>query len=143
MKHGPRRKAPVVYIGEHVGKYRTMHQDVERNANGSLSGIRNKISRRIIRAAFKRSHSRVEVQIANARALKTQAFEVARENKKSTRWARRLVDKELTIHQPVYAPDQKALRTMRTAARKAKRRGEAKPIDDAISAVVDRMSTGK
>jgi hypothetical protein len=155
---GPKRKAPDVYIGETIGGRmrggvlkggtrqifggrRTTFPDTERNANGSLKGVRNKISRRVIRKAFLRSHSTVEIKIANARALNAQAAEVARDNKKSTRWARRLVVKELAIHQPVYAPDHKELRAMRTAARKAKRKGfSSGVINDAISAVVDRQA---
>lgn len=137
---GPRRRAPRYYIGKMVGRHAAVYPDTEYNANGSLPGIRNKAARRVVRAAFKKSHSRVETQIRNARALKAQAFEVARENKKSTRFARRLLDKELAIHQPVYVPSQKELRAMRTAARKAKRKGQSTGVvEDAISAVVDRI----
>lgn len=143
---GPKRRAPRYYIGETCGRFRTVFPDTERNPNGSLPGIRDKGARRVVRAAFKRSHSRVESGLANARALRAQAFEVARDNKKSTRFARRLLDKEMAIHQPVYAPDQKTLRKMRTQARKEKRQkvsGPTRPIDVAIDAVVDRMNASK
>jgi hypothetical protein len=138
--YGPQRKAPHYYIGEHVGKYRTVRLDVERNKNGSLGGIRNKAARRIIRAAFKDSHSSFTKGLKLARAMQDQARELARTEKKSTRWARRLYDKELSIHQPVYAPSHKELRAMRTAARKAKRKGLSNGVvNDAISQLVDKM----
>jgi hypothetical protein len=72
--------------------------------------------------------------------MQDQARELARTEKKSTRWARRLYDKELAIHQPVYAPSHKELRAIRTAARKAQREGRAAGVvDDAISQLVDKM----
>src|SRR5690348_11979779 len=93
---GPLRRAPRYYIGKTMGRRRvgggrrhkgrtemlghtegrlTVFADTARYPNGALGGIRDKGARRVIRAAFKRSHSSVEMQIRNARAMKAQAFE--------------------------------------------------------------------
>lgn len=141
---GPRRKSPPYYIGESYGRYRTVHADVERNPNGSLPGVRNKAARRLIRKAFGKNHSLVETRIRNARALKAQAVEVISEDKQyrgrsrhaKAKIAKKLLAMELAIHTPVYAPDKKTLRKMRTEARRAKRRGEV----DAITALADKYS---
>lgn len=146
---GPRRKAPRYYAGETYGDRRIQHADVERNRNGSLPGIRNKAARRIIRGAFKRKLSHVEQALQLPRAMQAQAREIVSEYSavedrngtrawkgKSTRAARRLFAQELAIHVPVYVPDQKTLRAMRTAKRKLKRAGKT----DAIGQLVDRMA---
>lgn len=155
-KQGPLRRAPRYYIGKtiggrmrfgslkhgsrmKVGGRSTVHHDTERMPNGALAGIRNKAARRLIRSAFKQSHSSFTKPLLLARAMKAQAFEVAVGEKKSTRWARRLLAQELAIHTPVYAPEKKEIRKMRTAARKAKRAGKG----DAISQLVDQMSESK
>lgn len=136
---GPRRRAPRYYIGEHVGEWRTVPPDIERYENGSLPGKRDKAARRVIRAAFVKSKSRVERAVRRTRALKAQAVETARDGGRTKpaqrRFAQRLFAAELAIHQTVYVPDKKTRRTMRTRARKDKRAG--KP--DAIGALVDRM----
>lgn len=150
--YGPRRRAPHYYVGEHYGNEpiggtvpggvrhtkprQIQYPDVERHPNGAIPGVRNKIARRIIRGALKRRFSRVERALKLPRAMMAQAREVARDEKKSPAWARNLYLKELSIHQTVYAPDQKALRAMRTEKRRRERRGEV----DAIEALVDRMS---
>jgi hypothetical protein len=156
---GPMRRAPRYYIGKTVGgRWRpkgtrgkqharqmrlggrnTMHRDTECYPNGAVAGIRDKAARRLIRSAFKQSHSSFTKPLRLARAMKAQAFEVAADEKKSARWARRLLAKELAIHTPVYAPDKKTIRKMRTAARKAKRAGK----HDAISQLVDSMAETK
>lgn len=170
VKLGPRRRAPVYYIGETYARGRgrkgsraprsMQYPDVERNANGSLPGIRNKAARRIIRNAFGRKLSRISKGLDAARAMKMQAREIASESRVEkiddhhngnrstrfastsgdTRWARRLFDKELAIHQPVYAPGKKELRAMRTKARALKRRQmKGASVNDAIGDLVDRM----
>ena len=118
------------YAGETYGRRKVNYPDVERHPNGTMPGKRDKAARRIIRAAFKRKFSRVERGLALPRAMKAQASELARDEGKSTRWARRLFDKELAIHQTVYVP------ATRTALRANKRAAK-----DAITALVDRMST--
>lgn len=133
---GPRRQAPKYYVGETYGRHRIQYPDVERYPNRALPGARNKVARRMIRAALKRRFSSVEQALKLPRAMKAQAREVARDEKKSTRWARRLYDRELAIHQEVYVPSQKELRAMRTKARKDKRAGK----QDVISQLVDKMS---
>jgi hypothetical protein len=155
--YGPRRRAPRYYAGETYKGLRMQYPDVERNPNGSLPGIRDKAARRLIRKAFDAKHnSRVEQALKLPRAMKAQAREVASEERVEkiadhhngnrstkftstsgeTRWARRLFASELAIHRPVYAPDQKTLRAMRTAKRKEKRAGKF----DAIGQLVDRMA---
>lgn len=133
LSHGPLRKAPAYYIGEHVGAYRVVHRDVERYPNGAMPGVRDKGARRLIRKAFLRNASSVEKALRRVRAMKVQAFEIARDQKKSRQWARRLFAAELALHQPVFVPD---ARKARTEKRKMKRRGEK----DAIAKLVDRMS---
>lgn len=133
LKHGPLRRAPAYYIGEHVGKYVVVRPDVERHQNGALPGTRDKHARRLIRAAFLRSKSSIERGLRNVRAMKAQAFEIAKDEKKSHQWARRLFAKELAIHQAVFVPD---ARKARTEKRKAKRRGEK----DAIAKLVERIA---
>ena len=132
------------------------YPDVERNKNGSLPGVRDKASRRLIRGAFKRKVSSTERAFGLPRAMQAQAREIASDThtpkiddhhngnrstrftstSAETRFARRLFAKELAIHTPVYAPSKKELRRMRTEARKAKRAGKT----DAIGALVDRMA---
>ena len=149
--YGPRRRAPHYYTGETYGRHRIQYPDVERHPNGALPGIRDKAARRIIRGALKRKLSRVERSFGLPRAMLAQAREIARETPswgvvlidgapaqrtKSPAWARKLYHTELAIHQPVYVPDQKQLRAMRTQKRKDKRAGKV----DAIGALVDKMS---
>lgn len=140
---GPRRRAPRYYAGERYSGHRINHPDVERYpANyvpalrGKTASIRDKAARRIVRGALKRHYSSVEKALKLPRAMLEQARLIAREEKKSPRWARRLFEKELAIHEPVYVPSQKELRAMRTAKRKLKRQGKV----DAITALVDRMA---
>jgi hypothetical protein len=122
---GPRRKAPAYYVGETVGRWRAMHPDVERLPNGAVPSKRNKAARRLIRKALLNSHRPIERGIRLVRDMRAQALEVARAEKKSTRWGLRLLAKELAIHQPAYVPETKA-------ARRA-----AKYVDDAITAVLN------
>lgn len=162
-RQGPLRRAPTWYAGETFGErrigagrrhrtrqgqyvsgqsYKTagrpvQYPDVVRNKNGSLPSKRNKVARRIIRGALKRKFSSVERELKLPRAMQMQAREIARENKKSTRWAQRLYEQELSIHTPVFVPSKPALRAMRTARRKAARAGVVK---DAISQLVDKMA---
>lgn len=134
--YGPRRRAPMYYAGETYGRRPIQYPDVERDARGRVSGIRDKAARRIIRAALKRKFSKVERGLALSRAMLAQAREIARGEKKGSRWARKLFAKELAIHQSVYAPDHKQLRAIRTEKRKLKREGKK----DAIAQLVDRMT---
>ena len=134
VKAGPRRRPPAFYAGETYGKYRIQYPDVERYNNGVVPGKRNKFARRVIRGALKRKFSRIESALKLPRAMQAQAREIARDNKKSTRWARRLYAQELSIHAPVYVPAD--LRALRTAKRKLKRQGK----QDAIAQLVDRMA---
>lgn len=127
------------YAGEHRGRRLMNYPDVERYGNGAIAGIRDKPARRLIRAAFGRHFSKVERGLRLPRAMLAQAREVARDEKKSRRWARNLFEKELTIHTPVYAPNQKELRAMRTAKRKLKRQGKK----DAITQLVEKMAEQK
>lgn len=140
--HGLRRRAPEYYAGETYGRHVIHYPDVERYPNGALPSKRDKFMRRLIRAALKRKFSKVESALKLPRAMKAQAHELARGEKKSTRWARRLFDQELSIHQPVYVPDQKQLRAMRTERRKLKRAEKRKlkraGKQDAIAQLVDR-----
>lgn len=133
---GPRRKAPMFYAGETWGRHHVQYPDVERYPNGALPSKRNKFARRLIRGALKRQFSSVEKALRLPRAMKAQALEVARDSGKSTRWARRLFDNELAIHQPVYVPSQKELRAIRTEKRRLKRQGKV----DAITALVEKMA---
>lgn len=135
---GPRRRAPRYYAGEIYGRHHVNHLDVERNADGSVPGIRDKSARRIIRKAFGRSFSRVEKRINFAREMKAQALEVARDEKKSTRWGLRLLAKELAIHQTVYCPDKKTIRAMRTAKRKLTRKGQKDFITQALEKLAEK-----
>jgi hypothetical protein len=135
-KAGPRRRAPTYYAGEHRAGRPMLHPDVERYPNGAVAGVRNKFARRLIRNAFGRHFSKVEKGLKLPRAMQEQARLIAKEQRKSSRWARRLFERELAIHDPVYAPNQKELRAMRTAKRKLKRQGK----QDAISALVDKMA---
>lgn len=136
VEYGPCRRAPMYYSGETYGRHIIQYPDVERNVGGCVSGIRNKAARRLIRGALKRKFSRIETALALPRAMQAQAREIAKDNRKSTQWARRLYERELAIHTPMYAPSQKELRALRTAKRKLKRQG--KP--DAISQLVDRLA---
>lgn len=132
VKFGPRRKAPMYYAGETYGRHVINYPDVERNVNGSLPSKRNKFARRIIRGALKRRFSSVERGLKLPRAMQAQAREIAKENHKSTRWAKRLYQQELAIHRTV--PNTPT----RSQARALKRAGKT----DAISQLVDRMTTG-
>lgn len=136
IPQGPRRRAPKYYVGETYGRRPVVHPDVERNANGSVPGIRDKQARRLIRGALKRRFSRVERALVLPREMKKQAREIAREEKKSTRWARRLFTQELAIHQAVYAPSKAEIRAIRTMKRRTQRVGKK----DAIAQLVDRMA---
>jgi hypothetical protein len=136
VAYGPMRRAPEYYAGEKIGRQVIQHKDAERYGNGALPGKRNKAARRVIRGALKRRFSKPERAMGLPRAMQAQGLEIARENGKSDRWAKRLYAKELAIHQPVYAPDKKTLRKMRTEARAAKRKGKL----DAIGQLVDAMA---
>jgi hypothetical protein len=141
---GPRRRAPMYYAGQTYGRRRIgrtggktqgreiLYPDVERYANGAVPGKRDKLARRVIRGALKRSFSSVERALKLPRAMKEQARLIAKEQGKSSQWALRLFDRELAIHETVYAPSKKELRAMRTAKRKGKK--------DAISQLVDKMT---
>jgi hypothetical protein len=131
--YGPRRRAPHYYAGESRGRHVMNYPDVERYPNGALAGRRDKLARRVIRAAFGRHFSSVEKGIKFARALKAQAYEVA----PNGHAARRLLAAELAIHQTVYAPSQKELRALRTERRKLKRQGKL----DAIGQLVEKMAS--
>ena len=135
---GPLRRAPAFYAGETYGRHIVQYQDVERYPNGALPSKRNKLARRIIRGALKKSFSSQTKHLRLAQGLRAQAYDATREEKGSKRGraARRLLAAELAIHQVVYAPSQKELRKMRTQARKDKRAGKG----DAISQLVDRMA---
>ena len=132
---GPRRKAPAFYAGETYGRNRVQYPDVERWPNGALPSKRDKLARRIIRGALKKRFSSLTPALRLAQGLRAQAYEAARDDKRSGRWARRLLAKELEIHQTVYVPAD--LRALRTAKRKRLRAGRA---GDAISELVDRMA---
>jgi hypothetical protein len=134
--YGPKRRAPTYYAGETYARRILNYPDVERFPNGGIAGIRDKAARRLIRSALKRKFSKVEKGLGLPRAMKAQAREVARADGKSTRWARRLYEQELAIHQAVYVPSQKETRAIRTQKRKLKREGKL----DAIGALVDRMA---
>lgn len=137
---GPARKAPEFYAGETYGPNTIQYPDVERYPNGALPSKRNKFARRIIRSAFKARFSSLTKPLRLARGLRAQAYEVAKDDQPKTakrgRWARRLLAKELAIHQPVYAPSGPELRKMRTQRRKELRAGKK----DAISQLVDAMA---
>lgn len=139
VPHGPRRKAPTYYAGETYGRTVIQYPDVERHPNGALPSRRDKPARRIIRAALKRRLSSLTKSLRLAQGLRAQAYEAARDDQpkgaKRGRWARRLLEKELAIHSPVYVPAD--LRAMRTEKRKRVRAGLA---GDAISELVDRMA---
>ena len=137
---GPLRRAPAFYAGETYGRHIVQYQDVERYPNGAPPSKRDKLARRIIRSALKRSFSRLTKSTRLAQGLRAQAYEASRDEQppdaQRGRWARRLLAKELAIHQVVYAPSQKELRKMRTQKRKDKRAGTG----DAISQLVDSMA---
>ena len=140
---GPLRRAPRFYAGETYAGRQINYPDVERYPNsyapalrGKTASVRNKHMRRLIRGALKRKFSKVEQALKLPRAMQEQAREIARVEGKSNRWARRLFDKELAIHQAVYVPSQKETRLIRTVKRARKRRGGV----DAIEALVDRMT---
>lgn len=133
LMYGPLRKAPQYYAGEMYNEHPMNHLDVERNANGSMPGIRNKLARRRIRASFKRKYSTVEQGLQRLRAMKAQAMDVT----DNPREGRRLLAKELSIHQVVYVPDQKQLRAMRTEKRKLARAGKRDRVNAAIEKLVD------
>jgi hypothetical protein len=142
---GPRRRAPMYYVGETYGRRPINYPDVERYNNGAIAGIRDKAARRLIRGALKRTHSKVEKGVKFARSLKAQAVEVItdehaeRSPMARSRMARRLLAEELAIHQEVYVPSKKEIRKMRTQARAQKRRGG----QDAIGKLVERMAGEK
>jgi hypothetical protein len=138
-KLGPMRRAPEYYAGETYGRHIIHYRDVERYGNGVLPSKRDKHARRIIRKALKRKYSAFEQAVKLPRAMLAQAKEIAKSEKKSVRWAHRLFAKELNIHQPVYAPDGKTLRKMRTEARRLKRRGGKDAISQLVDAMADRQ----
>ncbi len=131
--HGPRRKAPTYYAGETYGRRRMLYPDVERYANGTVRGIRDKAARRLIRKMFGLHFSRVEKGLRLARAMQAQAREVADDADRSNRWGRRLYDKELAIHQAAHNV------MTRSEKRKLKRAGKK----DAITQLVERMAGEK
>lgn len=133
------RRAPQYYSGTHVGKHVTQYQDVARYGNGVIPGVRDKAARRIIRKALKKRFSSIERALDLPRAMQAQAREIARDVGKSTKWARRLYDKELKIHQPVFSLTKKQRRAIRSEARKRKRKGEP----DAIAQLVEKMAKEK
>lgn len=135
---GPRRKAPAFYAGETYYGLNIQYPDVERWPNGALPAKRDKGARRIIRGALKKKFSSLTKSLRLAQGLRAQAYEAARDDQpsgaKRGRWARRLLAKELMIHQTVYVPAD--LRALRTEKRKRLRAGLA---GDAIGELVDRM----
>lgn len=144
---GPGRPAPMHYAGETFGPHVVQYPDVERYPNGALPAKRNKIARRLVRAALKRTYSATTKSLRLAQGLRAQAYEAGRDRArdfivrretppKIGRWARRLLAKELAIHQTVYAPDSKTLRKIRTAKRARIRKGL---VADPIAALVDKM----
>ncbi len=137
---GPGRPAPMHYAGETFGPHVVQYPDVERYPNGALPSIRSKPMRRIVRGALKRKFSKVEQGRKLIHGMTAQAYEIARDEKASGRYARRLLAKELKIHQSVYAPDGKTLRKIRTEKRARLRRGEPA---DAISALVNKLAGEK
>ncbi len=95
---------------------------------------------------MKRRYAKTEQAPQLARDMQAQAREVAKEEGKSTRWARRLYEKELTIHQPKYVPTKKEMRKMRAEKRRQQRAEKRRQqragktgdvIVDAISQLVD------
>jgi hypothetical protein len=128
------RRAPKFYAGETYGQREIQHNDVERYPNGAIPGIRDKFARRLIRGALKRRFSSVEQSVNLARAMRAQAYDVADDENKSGRWARRLLAKELALHTTVYVPEN--LRAERTKKRRLKRLGRK----DAIAQLVDKMT---
>ncbi len=139
---GPLRRAPAFYAGETFGRRPVQYPDTERYGNGALASRRDKLARRVIRAGLKRTYSSLTKSLRLAQGLKAQAYEAARDEQpkgaKRGRWARRLLEKELSIHQPVYVPAD--LRALRTERRKKARKGL--PVD-AISALVDAQAKKK
>lgn len=127
---GPRRRAPVFYAGETYGRRRMHYPDVERHGNGVVPGVRDKFMRRLIRKAFKVHHSKVEKALKLPRAMFEQARQIAKEEKKSSHWARRLFEKELALHQ---AAPNKPTRAQRRALKRA-------GVKDAISQLVGAMA---
>lgn len=107
---GPLRAAPTYYIGETYGRHILVRADVARYQNGIVAGIRNKLARRVLRGAVGRSEGGVNAGLRLARALMVQAREVAKEAGKSSRFARRLYEKELALHQPARQPKTRAER---------------------------------
>lgn len=136
-KAGPARNAPMFYAGESFGGRLVQYPDVERYPNGGLPAKRDKRMRRVIRRALKARFSSITKPLRLAQGLRAQAYEVARDEKKSGRFARRLLEKELKIHQAAYVPDSKELRKLRTEKRARIRKGL---VGDAISALVDKMA---
>lgn len=155
---GPRRRPPAYYAGETYGGRNRLspkansrpfsnsvrkgpgrpmnYPDVERYPNGALPATRNKHMRRLIRKAFKRHHSTVEKALKLPRAMMAQARLIAKENGKSSRWARRLFERELAIHMPL--PNEPTRAQRREYAKRLKKEGKK----DAISQLVDKMSSG-
>jgi hypothetical protein len=140
LPYGPRRKAPAFYAGEAYQGHPLQYPDVERYPNGALPARRDKLARRIIRGALKKRFSSLTKSLRLAQGLRAQAYEAARDEQpkgaKRGRWARRLLARELAIHQPVYAPTKKELRKTRTQKRKDARAGKV----DAIGQLVDAMA---
>jgi hypothetical protein len=139
VKLGPLRRAPAYYAGEKYKGQRIQNPDVERHGSGAVTGVRDKAARRLIRKALKRRFAKTERAPQLARDMQAQAVDAAKAEGKSNRWARRLYEKELAIHQTVYAPSKKELRKMRTQKRKDARAGKV----DAIGQLVDAMAAKK
>lgn len=84
---GPLRKAPRYYAGKTYKRRQLARPATERNANGSLAGLRDKGARRVIRAAFGRTISSVERGLRLAREMKAQARDIVRDEHKGSRKA--------------------------------------------------------
>lgn len=143
VKAGPRRRPPRYYAGEVYAGHRINYPDVERYDNGAVPGIRDKAARRIIRGALKRRYSKVERDRRLGQGMLAQARELAHdENPRAKscakgRWAKRLFERELAIHQERTASLGRSQR--RAIDRKLKKAGKK----DAISQLVDAMVGGK
>lgn len=140
---GPRRRAPMFYAGERYAGRRMQYPDVQRYPDSYVPALRgkpvsarNKHMRRLIRGAFKRHHSSVEQALKLPRAMLEQARLIAKEEGKSSRFARRLFARELALHDTVYVPSSQELRSARTQKRKDKRAGRK----DAIAQLVEKMA---
>lgn len=140
---GPSRRAPMFYAGERYAGRRMQYPDVQRYPDSYVPALRgkpvsarNKFMRRLIRKAFKTHHSSVDKALKLPRAMLEQARLIAKEEGKSSRFARRFFERELALHDTVYVPSSQELRSIRTQKRKDKRAGKK----DAIAQLVEKMS---